>query len=66
MTSTTFAAGAGTASGATALRRPHDRPALRPGDVLRAVRVAAATAFEVAVLGRYGEEDAAGLVRRRR
>ncbi|MFF8674583.1 hypothetical protein [Streptomyces sp. NPDC015242] len=46
--------------GATAVSGSHRH---RLGDALRAVRVFAGAAFEVIVLGEYGEE--AGLVRRK-
>jgi hypothetical protein len=47
------------ASGATALRGSHHH---RLGDALRAVRVFAGAAFDVVILGEYGEE--AGVRRR--
>ncbi|MCH0538677.1 hypothetical protein I3F58_03695 [Streptomyces sp. MUM 203J] len=62
MTSTTVSPAPGPALGATALGSA-SRPAVLPGDVFRALRVLASTAFEVAVLGRY-DEEAAGVVRR--
>ncbi|GAA4808161.1 hypothetical protein [Streptomyces ziwulingensis] len=57
---TSPARGPGRASGATPVSAGHHRH--RIGDALRAVRVFAGAAFDVVILGEYGEE--AGVRRR--
>ncbi|MFI7015662.1 hypothetical protein [Streptomyces sp. NPDC050164] len=63
MSAATFspASAPGRLPGATAVAGSHHQHRL--GDALRAVRVFAGAAFDVIILGQYGEE--AGLVRRK-
>ncbi|HEY8980139.1 MAG TPA: hypothetical protein VIU15_11215, partial [Streptomyces sp.] len=56
----TPAQAAGRPSGATSMTAPHRH---RLGDTVRAIRVFAGAAFDVMILGEYGEEMG---VRRRR
>ncbi|WLW54126.1 hypothetical protein [Streptomyces sp. YU58] len=53
MSAATFTPAPGRPSGATSLS---DVPRHRLGDALRAVRVFAGAAFDVIILGEYGEE----------
>ncbi|ANS66056.1 hypothetical protein SLINC_3832 [Streptomyces lincolnensis] len=59
MSAATFTPAPGRPSGATSLS---DTPRHRLGDALRAMRVFAGAAFDVIILGEYGEE--AGVRRR--
>ncbi|KUN21197.1 hypothetical protein AQJ23_30100 [Streptomyces antibioticus] len=61
MSAATITPAPGRPSGATPVTDTH--PTHRLGDALRAIRVFAGAAFEVIVLGEYGEE--AGVRRRR-
>ncbi|MFD9430509.1 hypothetical protein [Streptomyces sp. NPDC060002] len=60
MSAATFTPAPGRPSGATSLYDTHRH---RLGDALRAMRVFAGAAFDVVILGEYGEE--AGVRRRR-
>ncbi|MGP4005332.1 hypothetical protein [Streptomyces sp. 4N124] len=54
MSAATFTPAPGRASGATAITQTHHRHRL--GEALRALKVYAGAAFDVIVLGEYGEE----------
>ncbi|MFD9317174.1 hypothetical protein ACFWDQ_05565 [Streptomyces sp. NPDC060053] len=60
MSAATFTPAPGRPSGATSLSDTHGH---RLGDALRAMKVFAGAAFDVIILGEYGEE--AGVRRRR-
>ncbi|MER6787563.1 hypothetical protein [Streptomyces sp. NPDC000658] len=60
MSAATFTPAPGRPSGATPLSDGHRH---RLGDALRAIKVFAVAAFEVVILGEYGQE--AGIRRRR-